>query len=81
MGMQIRSKAYLQFVSWLRALRVLLSPGDDPATRAASPLLTYIAVVLALLLAVLEVDSHSIELQSLGLTEGSFPVDPSFKGP
>jgi hypothetical protein len=81
MAMQIRSKAYLQFVSWLRAFRVLPSPGDDPAAREASPLLTYIAVVLVLLLAILEVDHHSIELQSLGLTEGSFPVDPSFKGP
>ena len=78
--MQIRSKAYLQFVSWLRAMRILLSPGDDPASREASPLLTYIAVVLVLLLAILEVDHHSIELQSLGLTEGPFAVD-SFKGP
>lgn len=62
-------------------MRVLLSPGDDPAARGASPLLTYVAVVLALLFAMLEVDSDSIELQALGLTEGSFPVDPSFKGP
>jgi hypothetical protein len=81
MGMQIRSKAYLQFVSWLRALRVVLSPGGDPAVREASPLLTFVAVVLVLLLAILEVDSHSVELQSLGLKEGSFPVHPSFKGP
>jgi hypothetical protein len=81
MGMQIRSKTYLQVVSRLRALRVLLSRGEDPTAREASPLLTYIAVVLALLLAILEVDSHSIELQSLGLTGDSFPVGPVFKSP
>jgi hypothetical protein len=80
MGMQIRSKAYLQFVSLLRALRLLLSPGDDPAAHGGSPLLTYIAVVLAFLLAVLEVDNHSIELQSLGLT-AYFPADPLFTSP
>lgn len=79
--MQIRSKTYLQVVSRLRVLRVLFSPGQDPAAREVSPLLTYIAVVLALLLAMLEVDSHSIELQSLGLTGGAFPADPLFKSP
>jgi hypothetical protein len=81
MDMQIRSKTYLQVVSRLRALRVLLSPGQDSAAREVSPLLTYIAVVLAVLLTMLEVDSHSIELQSLGLTGGAFPVDPLFKSP
>jgi len=81
MGMQIRSKTYLQVVLRLRALRVLLSPGVDPATRQASPLFIYVAVMLALLLAMLEVDRHSIELQSLGLTGGPFPVDPLFKSP
>jgi hypothetical protein len=81
MDMQIRSKTYLQVVSRLRVLRVLLSPGQDPAAREVSPLLTYVAVVLALLLAMLEVDSHSIELQSLGLTGGAFPADPLFKSP
>jgi hypothetical protein len=79
--MQMRSKTYLQVVSRLRALRVLLLPGEDPAAREVSPLLTYIAVVLVLLLGMLEVDSHSIELQSLGLTGGAFPVDSLFKSP
>lgn len=79
--MQIRSNAYLRVVSLLRALRVLLSPGEDPAAREVSPLLSYIAVVLALLLAILEVDSHSVELQSFGLTGSAFPVDPLFNSP
>lgn len=79
--MQIRSNAYLRVVSLLRALRVMLSPSEDPAAREVSPLLSYIAVVLALLLAILEVDSHSIELQSFGLTGGAFPVDPLFNSP
>jgi hypothetical protein len=79
--MQIRSKAYLQTISRLRALRGLMSPREEPTAQKASPLLIYIAVVLALLLVMLEIDLHSAELQSLGLTDGSFPVDPIFRSP
>ena len=79
--MQIRSKTYLQLISRLRALCLSLSPDGDPAAREASPMLLLIAIVLALLLAMLEVDLHSAELQSLGLTGGPFPVDPTFKSP
>jgi hypothetical protein len=80
-GMQMRSKAYLQMVSRLRALRVLVS-SREAATQEASPLLVFVAVVLAMLLAMLEVDLHSIELQALGLTGGPFvPTDPAFVSP
>jgi hypothetical protein len=54
---------------------------QDPAAREASPFLFLIAVVLALLLAILEVDSNSAGLQSLGLMGNAFSVDPVFKTP
>jgi hypothetical protein len=80
-GMQVRSKAYLRMISRLRALRALLSPSEDPTAQEASPLLIYIAVVLALFLAMLEVDLHSAELRSLGLTGALFPIDAVFVSP
>jgi hypothetical protein len=79
--MQIRSRAYLQMISWLRALHGPISPNEQPSSREVSPLLIFIAVVLAMLLAMLEVDQHSAELQSLGLIGGAFPIDPVFQGP
>jgi hypothetical protein len=68
-------------ISWLRALHGSISPNEEPSSREVSPLLIFMAVVLALLLAMLEVDLHSAELQSLGLIGGAFPIDPAFKGP
>ena len=79
--MQIRSKTYLQMISWLRALHDSLSPNKEPSSREVSPLLIFVAVVLAVLLAMLEIDLHTAELQSIGLTGDAFPTDPVFKGP
>lgn len=78
--MQIRSKAYLLMISRLRNIRALLSSADDP-TRTISPLLIYVAVVLALLLAILEVDQHNAELQSQGLLSNLTSITPEFMGP
>jgi hypothetical protein len=44
-------------------------------------LLIFVAVVLAVVLAMLEADLHTAELQSLGLTGIAFPTDPALKGP
>lgn len=79
--MQMRSKAYLLMISRLRNIRALLSPSDDPATRTATPLLIFVAVVLALLLAMLEVDQHNAELQALGLLGDPTGIKPDFMGP
>jgi hypothetical protein len=79
--MQIRSKAYLQMIFRLRALRGVRPPNEVPTPQKASPLLIFSAVVLALLLAILEIDLHSAELQSWGLSGGAFPLDPLFKMP
>ncbi|WP_407158177.1 hypothetical protein [Bradyrhizobium sp. STM 3557] len=71
---------YLQVISTLRTLRVLLSHDHDP-TAKASPVLLYISIALTLLLAMIEVDLHSAELQSLGLRGGPFLLDPIFMSP
>jgi hypothetical protein len=78
--MHIRSKAYLHMLSRLRDARGRLAPREDAASREASPLLIYIAVVLVLLLAMLEIDRHSAELRSMGLM-GDTRIDPIFMSP
>ncbi|PPQ21426.1 hypothetical protein CV770_01020 [Bradyrhizobium sp. AC87j1] len=64
----------------LRALRALDGP-QDPFSREASPFLILVAIVLALLFAILEVDLNSAALQSAGLMGDGFSVDPIFKSP
>lgn len=44
-------------------------------------MLTFTVVVLMLLLVILEVDLHSTGLQSLGLMDDAFSIDPVFKSP
>lgn len=63
--MRRRAKAYLERFSHLQPFR--RSPKDDDHASETSPTLILVAVVLALLLAMLEVDLHSAELHSLGL--------------
>ena len=78
--MQGRSRLLLQMISWLRAMRVsLIAP--NLSAGEASPLLVLTVVVLALLLAILEVDMRSADLQSLGLMGEAFSIDPVFKSP
>ncbi|KGT75694.1 hypothetical protein MA20_31255 [Bradyrhizobium japonicum] len=82
--MQIRSKAHLLMVSHLRGLRALLASAHDPAVKTskeASSLLIFIAVVLTLLLAILEVDQHRATLQSLGLLGDLSSMLPNLMGP
>ena len=78
--MQIRPKTYLQIISRLRALRGLTSANDDKATaQEASPVLIYVTVSLALLLAILEADSQGTRL--LGFLGDPFSFDPFFGSP
>jgi hypothetical protein len=79
--MQIRPWTYLQLTSSWRSLRHLMRPLDGRASAETSPLLTYIAVVLVLLLVVLEIDAHQIELESLGLLANNYPVPGALLGP
>jgi hypothetical protein len=64
-----------------RSLRDLIPPHHDAAPAKTSPLLIYIATVLAFLLAILEVDVHRGELESLGLFTNDYPVEPALLSP
>ena len=79
--MQMRPKTYLHFVSLWRSLRDAIPPhhGDVPAEGSSS--LIYTAVVLALLLAILEVDAHRGELESFGLVGSDYPIQAAFLSP
>ena len=79
--MRMRYKPYLQMMAPLRAISALMSAKSKRSSREVSPLLTFVALVLALLLAMLEVDLHRDHLQSLGLINGAYLVDPTFAGP
>jgi hypothetical protein len=65
--MQIRPWTYLHFTSLWRSPRHWTRSRDGEAPVETSPLLIYVAAVLVVLLAVLEVDAHQIELETLGL--------------
>ena len=79
--MQIRSRAYLQFISFRRLRGGLIPPHGHGAPGATSRSLLYLAVVLALLLAILEIDLHRGKLYSLGLVGNAYPVQPTLMGP
>lgn len=79
--MQIRPKAYLHIISLWRSFRDSLRPHNPGVRVEASPFLIYAAVVLMLLLAVLEVDAHRGELESLGLLGHDYPIPAAFLSP
>jgi hypothetical protein len=79
--MQIRPKTYLHLISLWRSLRDTISPHSVGVPSKASPSLVYTAVVLAFLLAVLEVDAHRGELESLGLLGSDCSTQTVFLGP
>ena len=79
--MQIRPKAYLHLISLWRSLRDAIPPHHGNVRREASPSLIYAAVVLAFLLAILEVDAHRGELEWLGLLPSDYPIQAAFLSP
>ena len=78
--MQGRTGPLLWMITRLRALRAF-DRLQDPEAREASPVLIRLAIMLAVLLAMLEIDLHSAELQSLGLFGNTSSDDPLFTGP
>jgi hypothetical protein len=79
--MQMRPKTYLHFMSLWRSLRDAIPPHDDDVPAETSPSLIYAAVVLAFLLALLEVDAHRGELEAVGLLGHDYPIPDVFLGP
>ena len=79
--MQIRPRTYLHFISLWRSLRDAIPPHDHDVPAAASPSLIFAAILLASLLAILEVEAHRGELESLGLLGHDCPIPAAFLGP
>ena len=79
--MQIRSRTYLHFISVWRSLREPMPPRHDGAPAETSPSLIYIAVVLAFLLVVLEIDAHRAELETFGLLGHHYSTEAPLLGP
>jgi hypothetical protein len=77
--MQMRYKG--QFISLWRSLRDLRSPKDDKAQARASPALVFTAIVLASLFAILALDAHRGELESLSLLASNHPLEGLFLSP
>lgn len=79
--MQMRPKAYLHLILLWRSLRDAMPPHDGNVPAEASPSLVYAAIVLAFLLAILEVDAHRVELEALGLLASDYPIPAAFVSP
>lgn len=79
--MQIRPGTYLHFGSLWRSLRDSIQPRDRDAPAETSPSLIYSAIVLVFLLAILEVDAHRDELESLGLLGSAYSIPATFLSP
>jgi len=79
--MQIRPKTYLHLISPWRSLRDAIPPHHDNVSAETSPFLIYTVIVLACLLAILEVDLHRGELESLGLLGNDYPIQAVFLSP
>jgi hypothetical protein len=72
---------YARVVSFGRSTRSRISAHGETAGTSASPILTYTAAALFLILAILEVDLHRDELRALGLVSSEERIDPIFAGP
>jgi len=79
--MQIRPKTYLHFISLWRSSHTSISPHHGDVRAEASMFLIYSVIVLVLLLAILEIDAHRSELESLGLLGRDYPIQAAFFGP
>jgi hypothetical protein len=58
----------------------LMRPLKRGASAETSPLLIYVAGVLAFLFVVLESDAHQVELESLGILTNNYPVPAALLG-
>jgi hypothetical protein len=81
-GMQMRPKAFSQhLISLWRSSRESGSPRHGGLLAEASPSLIFVAVVLAFLLIVLEVDHHQQELELLGFLSNDSAAPAAFLSP
>ncbi|MHB0773654.1 hypothetical protein [Bradyrhizobium sp. 5.13L] len=78
--MQIRSKSLPQGFSLRRGIQSFFAPGKG-RTETSHPVLVLSVVVLLALLAILEIDLHTAQLQAIGLLGHGTGIDPVFLSP
>ncbi len=77
--------SFRRLYTWLVSLH--FAAGEQSSAQGkmtetpTSPVLTFAAITLFLILAILEIDLHREELMALGLVAGEVGVVPSFAGP
>lgn len=74
-------RLYARLISFHRATRDRRPARAEMNATSASPILTYTAAALFLLLAIVEIDLHRDELRALGLVCNEERIQPIFAGP
>jgi hypothetical protein len=72
---------YARLVSFRRSTRNRISVRGETTGTSASPILTFTAAALFLILAIVEVDLHRDELRALGLVSSEECIQPIVAGP
>jgi hypothetical protein len=72
---------YARLVAFRRSTRSRISAHGETTGTPASPILTYTAAALFLILAIVEVDLHRDELRALGLVSSEERIQPIVAGP
>jgi hypothetical protein len=74
-------KLYARLILFHRTTRSRSSAHGEKTETSASPILTFAAIALFLILAILEIDLHRDELRALGLVSSEEGINPIFAGP
>jgi hypothetical protein len=72
---------YARLVAFRRSTRSRIFADGETTGTPASPILTYTAAALFLILAIIEVDLHRDELRALGLVSSEECAERMFTGP
>ena len=70
-----------RFVPFREASRDQKAPQRGAVDTSASPLLTFIATALFLILSIIEIDLHRDELRTFGLVGSEELINPALVGP
>jgi hypothetical protein len=72
---------YARVVSFGRSTRSRISAHGETTGTSASPILTFTAIALVLILGIVEIDLHRDELKALGLVSSEERIQPIVAGP
>jgi hypothetical protein len=72
---------YARLVSFGRSTRNRISAHEETNGTSTSPILTFTAIALFLILGIVEIDLHRDELKALGLVSSEERIQPIVAGP